>query len=35
MSTKGVPTNPPGMRHRRTDYKPSQAYEIDLLVAGA
>lgn len=35
MSTKGVPTNPEDMRRRQTHYAPSQAYEIDLLVAGA
>jgi hypothetical protein len=35
MSTKGVPTNPPGMRRRQTAHTPSQAYEIDLFVAGA
>jgi hypothetical protein len=35
MAIKGVPTNPPGMRRRQMSYRPSQAYEIDLLVDGA
>jgi hypothetical protein len=35
MSTKGVPTNPQDMRRRLTAHTPSQAYEIDLFVAGA
>jgi Domain of unknown function (DUF3883) len=35
MAIKGVPTNPPGMRRRQTAHRPSQAYEIDLLVDGA
>jgi hypothetical protein len=34
MSTKGVPTNPLGMRRRQTASTPSQAYEIDLLIDG-
>jgi hypothetical protein len=34
MAIKGMPTNPPGMRRRQTAHKPSQAYEIDLLVVG-
>jgi hypothetical protein len=35
MATKGVSTNPPDMRRHQTAHKPSQAYEIDLFVAGA
>ncbi len=35
MATKGVPTNPPGMRRRQTAPTPSQAYEIELSVADA
>ena len=35
MAIKDVPTNPPGMRRRQMMHKPSQSYEIDLLVDGA
>ena len=35
MAIKGVPTNPPGMRRRQTAHRPSQAYEVELLVDGA
>lgn len=35
MAIKGMSTNPPGMRRRLTAHRPSQAYEIDLLIDGS